>query len=292
MVSGGVGSAAQTLGSSQPSISRALAKLERDLGFRLFDRVRGRLVPTREGQLLHAEVRAGLAGLERLKRSAARIREVGGGSICVASLSALGHGLVPRAIAAFSERFPKVRVNLQVRTSNAVRDLVASGQADIGIAADEVDTTGVEYSVFATPPAVCVMAEDHPLARRKTIRPADLSGERLVTLSPDDTVRRTLDEVFTREGIVPNIAIETPYSLSIAILASLGAGVGIANAAVVSDAMVQGIAVRRFEPAIYFRALLLRPPGAANSVLVSAMTRELFRVRNELGIGKLPLERK
>lgn len=292
MLSGGVGSAAQMLGSSQPSISRALAKMERDLGFRLFDRIRGRLVPTREGQLLHAEIRESFAGLERLKRSAARIREVGGGSICVASLSALGHGLVPRAVAAFARRFPKVRVNLQVRTSNAVRDLVASGQADIGLAADEIDTTGVEHSVFATPPAVCVMAEKHPLARRKTIHPSDLADIPLVTLSPDDTVRRALDAAFAREGIVPNVAIETPYSLSIAILASLGAGVGIANAAAVSDGMVDSIAVRRFEPAIHFRALILRPPSASSSALVSAMARELYRVRNEMGIGKPPPERR
>lgn len=291
MVSGGAGAAAAMLGSSQPAVSRSLAKLERELGFGLFDRIRGRLVPTREGQLFHAEVRDSLSGLERLKRSAARIREVGGGTICVASLSALGHGLVPRAIAAFAKSHPRVRVNFQVRTSNAVRDLVASGRADIGIAADEIDTTGVDHSVFATPPAVCVMSEKHPLARRKTIHPADLDGEPLVTLSPDDTVRRALDDVFGRHGVTPNIAVETPYSLSIAILASLGAGIGIANAAAVSDGMVRGIAVRRFEPAIHFRALVLRPPGAPSSALVADLLRELYRVRNAMGIGKLGLER-
>jgi DNA-binding transcriptional LysR family regulator len=288
MTGGGAGAAAEILGTSQPAVSRSLAKLERDVGFRLFDRIKGRLVPTSEGQLFHAQVRDSYAGLDRLKRAAAQIREVGGGSICVASLSALGHGLVPRAIALFLREHPRVRVNFQVRTSNVVRDLVASGRADIGIAADEIDTTGVIASTFATPPAVCVMSARHKLAHRKIVRPADIADEPLITLAPDDTVRRALDRVFAEHGVTPNIAVETPYSLSIAILASEGVGVGIANAAAVPPGLVPGVAIRRFEPAIHFKALILRPPGAARSNLVDGMASALYRARNTMRIGTAP----
>jgi DNA-binding transcriptional LysR family regulator len=149
MLSGGASSAADLLSISQPAVSRALAQMEREVGFRLFDRIKGRLVATREGQLFHADVRANLAGLDRLKQRAAQIREVGAGTLNIASLSALGHGLVPRAIAAFSKLHPKIRIGYQVRTSNIVRDLVASGKADVGLAADEIDTTG--YILFSLP---------------------------------------------------------------------------------------------------------------------------------------------
>ncbi|MGL4974918.1 MAG: LysR family transcriptional regulator, partial [Bosea sp. (in: a-proteobacteria)] len=188
MQAGGASNAAELLGISQPAVSRALATLERDVGFRLFDRIKGRLTPTREGQLFHQDVRASFAGLDRLKQRAAQIREVGEGTWNIASLSALGHGVVPRAIAAFANRHPDVRIGYQVRTSNIVRDLVASGRAHIGLAADEVDTTGVLHSIFTTPRAVCVMPKTHPLAQRATIAPADLAGVPLLTLSPDDTV--------------------------------------------------------------------------------------------------------
>jgi DNA-binding transcriptional LysR family regulator len=240
------------------------------------------LAPTREGQLFYADVRASYAGLDRLRQRAAQIREVGAGVLNVASLSALGHGVVPRAIAAFVRRHPHVRIGYQVRTSTVVRDLVASGRADIGLAADEVDTTGVLHGVFATPRAVCVMPASHPLASRGVITPRDLDGAPLVTLAPDDTVRLAMDRAFAADGVQPRIVAETPYSLSVALLAAEGVGLGLCNPFTVSGGMVRGVAVRPFEPAIHFRALLLRPPDGARSVLVTDFIAALHEARNAL----------
>jgi len=284
MISGGAGAAAALLDTSQPAVSRSLAKLEAELGFSLFDRVRGRLVPTREGQLFHAEVKANLVGLDRLKLRAAQIKEVGAGTIRVASLSALGHGLVPRAITAFSRKHPQVRISYQVRTSNVVRDLVASGSFDIGLAADEIDTNGVLYSVFTTPRAVCVIPLGHPLASRTVITPADVDDQGFLALAPEDTVRLAMDRIFVEHGVQPRILVETPYGVTIAILAAQGLGIGLVNPFIIADKMIQGIAVRPFEPAVHFRALLLKPPGSANSRLVSAFVAELYAIRNAFDV--------
>jgi DNA-binding transcriptional LysR family regulator len=282
MVTRGAGAAATLLNTSQPAISRSLAKLEAELGFKLFDRIRGRLVPTREGELFHAEVKANLVGLDRLKLRAAQIKEVGTGTIRVASLSALGHGLVPRAIVAFSRKHPQVRVSYQVRTSNVVRDLVASGSFDIGLAADEVDTSGVLHSVFNTPRAVCVMPKNHRLAEKAVITPTDLADEAFLALSPEDTVRVAMDRVFAAHGVRPRILIETPYGLTIAILAAKGMGIGLVNPSVIADRMIAGIVAIPFEPAVHFRALILRPPDGINSALITDFTAELYAARNVL----------
>ncbi|TIM43912.1 MAG: LysR family transcriptional regulator [Mesorhizobium sp.] len=282
MITRGAGAAATLLDTSQPAISRSLAKLEAELGFKLFDRIRGRLVATREGELFHAEVKANLVGLDRLKLRAAQIKEVGTGTIRVASLSALGHGLVPRAIVAFSRKHPQVRISYQVRTSNVVRDLVASGSFDIGLAADEVDTSGVLHSVFNTPRAVCVMPKNHRLAEKAVITPTDLTDEAFLALSPEDTVRVAMDRVFAAQGVRPRILIETPYGLTIAILAAKGMGIGLVNPSVIADRMIAGIIAIPFEPAVYFRALILRPPDGINSTLIADFTAELYAARNVL----------
>ncbi|MER9273111.1 LysR family transcriptional regulator [Mesorhizobium sp. M0074] len=282
MITRGAGAAAALLDTSQPAISRSLAKLEAELGFRLFDRIRGRLVPTREGELFHAEVKANLVGLDRLKLRAAQIKEVGTGTIRVACLSALGHGLVPRAIVAFSRRHPQVRISYQVRTSNIVRDLVASGSFDIGLAADEVDTSGVLHSIFTTPRAVCVMPKNHRLARKQIITPADLADEAFLALSPEDTARLAMDKILAAHGVRPRILIETPYGLTIAILAAKGMGIGLVNPSVIADGMIGGILARPFEPAVNFRALLLRPPDGINSTLITDFIGELYAARNML----------
>ncbi|RWP34359.1 LysR family transcriptional regulator [Mesorhizobium sp.] len=282
MITRGAGAAATLLDTSQPAISRSLAKLEAELGFKLFDRIRGRLVATREGELFHAEVKANLVGLDRLKLRAAQIKEVGTGTIRVASLSALGHGLVPRAIVAFSRKHPQVRISYQVRTSNVVRDLVASGSFDIGLAADEVDTSGVLHSVFNTPRAVCVMPKNHRLAEKPVITPTDLANEAFLALSPEDTVRVAMDKVFAAHGVRPRILIETPYGLTIAILAAKGMGIGLVNPSVITDRMIAGIIATPFEPAVHFRALILRPPDGINSTLITDFTAELYAARNVL----------
>jgi DNA-binding transcriptional LysR family regulator len=285
MTSGGAGAAADLLDTSQPAVSRSLAKLEAELGFNLFERIRGRLVPTREGQLFHAEVRANLVGLDRLKLRAAQIKEVGAGTIRVASLSALGHGLVPRAITAFSRKHPQVRISYQVRTSNVVRDLVASGSFDVGLAADEIDTSGVLHSVFTTPRAVCVMPKNHRLASRSVITPADIESEGFLALAPEDTVRLAMDRIFAEHGVHPRILVETPYGVTIAILAAQGLGLGLVNPFIIADRMIKGIAVRPVEPAVHFRALLLKPPDGVNSLLVSDFVTELYAVRNAFGVS-------
>ncbi|MEX0408708.1 LysR substrate-binding domain-containing protein [Aquibium sp. LZ166] len=280
MVSQGASSAAELLGTSQPSVSRALANLERSIGFALFDRVKGRLVATAEGRLFHLEVMRNFIGLDNLRQAAQRIREVGEGTIRVASLAALGMGLVPRAVGRFLQRHPMVHVSLQVRTSSQVRDLVVTGQADIGLAADEIGGTGVHVSVFATPRAICVLPPDHRLAMRRTIQLADLHNERFVALSPEDTVRRSLDRMLAADGIEPRIVADTPFSATVIALVAEGTGLGIANPFALEPGTADRVAILPFEPQLNFRALLLRPPGVSASRLVNEFVSDLYEARN------------
>ncbi len=279
---GGVGRAAELLQTSQPSVSRAISALEHACGFDLFDRIRGRLVPTREGRVFHGEVERSFLGIEHLRQAATRIREFGAGTVRVASLSALGNTIVVKATAQFLSQHPDARVSLQIRTSSAVRDLVASGQVDIGLAADEISTAGIEHQAFATPRAVCLVPAAHRFASRKKIGPKDLHNERLVALAPQDTVRISLDQLLNSVDAVPKIVAETPFSSTIASLVSEGAGIGLVNPSSLPHPLPAGIRIVAFEPGIYFKALLLRPAGAESSRLVGAYLSALFKVRNSI----------
>jgi DNA-binding transcriptional LysR family regulator len=281
MRAGGAGRAAELLGTSQPAVSRALAALERVCGFALFDRIRGRLVPTREGRLFHAEVGRAFRGLDHLRQSAVRIREVGEGVVRVAALSALGNTIAVRATARFLQRRPDVRVSLQIRTSAAVRDLVANGQVDLGVAADEVETGGIEHSVFATPRAVCVVPAGHPLAARRRILAGDLAEQRLLALAPQDTARLAIERIFEAAGVRPRIVVETPFSATIVALASEGVGIGFANPLSLTTPLPEDVVALPFDPPVYFRTLLLRPAGAPRSRLIEAYAAALLAARTE-----------
>ena len=279
MVSGSASRAAELLQITQPAVSRGVGELEKALGFALFDRVKGRLVPTPEGQLFLRDVNASFMGLDRLRASAARIRDFGSGSIRIASLAALGSTLVPRAIRAFNRQHPEIAITLQVVSSAIVRDLVANQQFDLGLAADEVELSGVEHRVFGSFRALCALPSGHPLANRKIIRPEDLHGQPFIALAPEDHARRRIFEALHAAGSHPRIVVETPSSATVCALALEGVGIGIVNPAAADGFAARGLSFRPFEPEVYFKSFLLFRPDVQKARLVKAFIGDLMNAR-------------
>ncbi|MBP0491253.1 LysR family transcriptional regulator [Roseomonas sp. SG15] len=280
MVSGSASRAAELLQVTQPAVSRAIADLEEALSFPLFNRIRGRLVPTPEGQLFYADVRTSFVGLDRLRMSAARIRDFGAGSIRIASLAAYGNTLVPRAIRTFRDKHPEIAITFQIASSAQVRELVVNGNFSLGLAADEVDLSGVEHRVFSTGRASCVMPPGHPLATKAVIRPADLDGVPFVALAPEDRARARMNAVLDAAGARPNVVVETPFAATVCALALAGVGVGLTQAVTAEGFLERGLEIRPFEPEVYFKTYLLFPPDTQRSILVKDLVAALLAARD------------
>ncbi|EJL27976.1 LysR substrate-binding domain-containing protein [Novosphingobium sp. AP12] len=275
MVGGSASRAAELLRITQPAVSRAISELEHRIGFPLFDRVKGRLIPTPEGELFFRDVDGAFTGLDTLRASAARIRDFGSGSLRIASLAALGSTLVPRAVRRFREVNPHVSITLQILSSAAVRDHVVNQQFDIGLAADEVDLSGVDHSVFQSVRAVCVMPPDHPLADREIVRAEDMDGIAFIALAPEDRARARMTETFDAVGARPHIVVETPASLTVCALALEGVGLGLVNPAAADGFEQRGLIIKPYEPAVYFKAYILFRPDAQRARLVREFTSAL-----------------
>src|SRR5690606_19395695 len=94
MLTGGVSGAAQLLHISQPAVSKMLMQSQRNLGFALFERVKGRLVPTSEAQALHAEIEALWRGVERVRDTTRELASPRSGSLTVGVSASLAAYLV------------------------------------------------------------------------------------------------------------------------------------------------------------------------------------------------------
>jgi DNA-binding transcriptional LysR family regulator len=268
MLCGTASRAAEMLNISQPAVTKAIQALERSIHFALFERTKGRLVPTPEGQIFFREVEQSFVGLARLQTAAARIRDFGSGEIRIACLSAFSTSIAPLAIAQFQARHPKVAITFQVASSSSIRDLVAAGQFDIGLAADEIDTTGVEARHFAETTAMIALPPKHPLCDQAVIRPKHLDGHAFVALAPEDTTRREADALFESAGSKPRVVIETPYSTTICAFVVQGLGCGLVDPVTASGYIERGLVLRPFAPKVRFRVLMLFPPGRQKSVLL------------------------
>lgn len=279
MAVGTASRAAELLGVSQPAISRSIIELERSTGLSLFDRVMGRMLPTPEGRAFYRDAERAFIEIDRLKTSAVRIRDLGSGELTVGSLSSLGVRLVPAALQRFHVHHPDVRIAFQVQSSSTLRDLVAGGQLDVAVVADEVNCIGLTFQAFASYAACIAVPRGHRLARREMLRPADLDGEDFIAVSNEDTARRKFDASLVETGVSVRVVMETPFSVTVMQLVKEGAGIGLVNPVVAFGAPERGIALIRYEPMISFRKLLIFPPDRQKSKLVRDFVKELMAVR-------------
>lgn len=270
--------AAEILRISQPAVSKTIQELERVVGFELFHRIKGRMVPTAEGRLFFREVDNSFTGLIRLRGAAARIRDFGSGEIRVASLSALSTNIIPKALRAFQSFHPNVAITFQVQMSSVVKDLIAEGRFDLGLAADEIDVAGVEARPFARYRAAVAMPKGHPLEAHAIIDPKHLDGQAFIALSPEDTARRQADIAFEREGIRPRVVMETPYSTTVCSMIQAGLGVGVVNPLTAEPYLNNGLSLRPFSAEVHFRSLLLLPPHRPPSRIVEQFIDELMKL--------------
>jgi DNA-binding transcriptional LysR family regulator len=261
MTNGTTARAAEVLHVSQPAVSKMIQELERSLGFALFRRLKGRLHPTPEGQLFFREVEFAFLGLAHLRGAAARIRDFGSGELRIACLSALSTNVLPRALKVFMTRNPNIAVTFQARMSSTVRDLVASGQFDIGIVADEIDRTGVAVEEFARFRVAVAVPEGHALERYEMVRPQDLADHPFIALAPEDTTRREAEVAFQSMGVKISTVMETPYSTTICAMVAAGIGIGLVDPLTAEPYIGRGLTLKPFEPELHFRTLLITPPN-------------------------------
>jgi len=268
MVNGTTQRAAEVLHISQPGISKAIQELERQLGFALFHRTRRRLVPTAEAHFYFREVEESFAALSRLRSAAARIRDFGSGEIRIATLSALSTNIVPRALVRFRKRHPDVSITLQTHMSSTVKELVAAGQFDLGLAADEIDVSGIEAQTLSRFRGAIALPDDHPLCRKTHLEPQDLNDQDFIALSPEDTTRQDLEQALDSVGSRVKTVLETPFANTICAMVQAGMGIGFINPICAEPFLGKGVVLRPFVPSLEFRTLLLRPPAVPPSQIV------------------------
>ncbi len=274
METGSISAAAARLHCTQPAVSIGLAKFEDEAGLSLFDRSKGRFVPTPEAEALYEEVCRGLLGIGRIASVARELREGGVGHLRIAADGAPSINFLPAVIAAFVRSHGEVSVDLHTRSSKEVVTLVGGRQVDVGIVEMPVHWPGVAYEPFSQA-CVCIMPADHPLARRSVVTPQDLDATPLISILENHPVNAQLEEAFAAAGCRLATRISGYYFATCRNLVSQGAGLAIVDAINGDDALGGGIVSRRFEPTIRYDMALVYPARPGPSPLVQSFIETL-----------------
>ncbi|MDE3010718.1 MAG: LysR family transcriptional regulator [Pseudomonadota bacterium] len=259
MRAGSVTAAALALHTSQPTVSRELARLELLLGFALFERGRGRLRPTARGLALYAEVERAEVGLARILARAERLARFAEGQLTVACLPALAHALLPGACRRFLARHPDVGLSLEPLESPLLEEALTAQRHDLGVVEHERAPLATRLQPLLADEEVCVLPAGHALLRHARLEPAHFADQRFVSLAPGDPYRSQVDALFQHHGVRRRMALETSSAVSLCRLVQQGLGVGIVNPLTAHAFAGQGLAVRRLTIHIPFRLGIVFP---------------------------------
>lgn len=258
-----LGRAAEITGSSQPTVSRELARLEQLLGFALFDRVRGRLRPTVRALALLQEVERSFVGLDQIAARAQELRTLATGRLRLACLPALAHALVPHALVHFAQAMPQATVSIYPEESPWLEQALGEQRFDVGLSETTEAPTGVALHPLLQVNEVAVLPAGHSLCRKAAIEPRDFDGERFVSLAAGDPYRHAIDAMFAQAGVRRNTCLETASAVAVCALVRQGLGVAIVNPLTALELSGPDLFVRPLTHPIPFTVSLLLPEVAA-----------------------------
>lgn len=291
MRSGSISEAARVLGRTQPSVSSMIANLEAELGFSLFLRKRGRLVPNPEAHYFLEE--ANLV-LDRLAQSARTMQEIGNlerGTLRIACMPAASSFLLPRIISDFVRDRPDISVSLMMRSSGVVEELVASQQYDIGLAETPTPRGTISMKTYEMD-CLCAVHRDDPLAQLPVLTPGDLDGQPMAALYRDHITYQQTEKAFAKARSRFNQRFELQTCLPALELVEQKLCYTICDRINAASYNIYrrhdpALVFIPFRPNIHFSVSILTPDQRPHSLIASAFLKLLKNSMGTLGSGTL-----
>ena len=264
---GSVTRAAEVLKVSQPSVSKVLAHAEQQLGYALFDRVRGKLLPTSEAKQLFVQVAQVTEGVDRLRQLAANLRSVEQGAIRIAATPAFGIDFLPGAIASYRQDHGDIMFSLETLRHEELSGALLDSRIDIGLAFDTKDLPGISGELLGYGKFVVLTPASMKVAHGGALRVDDLVGLPFIKLDNQGPLDRYLtNHIESSEVELDFVAIAGSYQLAKA-LVSHGVGICIADEVTARSASHDGVVIRALEPELKFRISALHIDQESRSLV-------------------------
>jgi LysR family transcriptional activator of glutamate synthase operon len=193
---------------TQPGVSRALARLEAQLGTPLLHRSGRLLRPTQAGAVLKRHVDAALHALDDGLAAVDELVDPETGSVTLTFQLSLGTWLIPGLISSFRKEHPRVRFRLEESDDALGSSLVSGGRTDLEFTARRPRNPEVHWERLFSQPLLLAVPPGHPFAPRDEVSLSEAADADFVMLRPTWALRTLTDELCTAAGFTPHVAFE------------------------------------------------------------------------------------
>lgn len=200
-----ISQAATVLHISQPALSRAISRLENEVGAKLFER---------DGN----KIRLNQAGKAYLKRADHAVRELESGrnevqamdgQICGSvGFSSFANGILAEVVFSYIARYPNVNVRHVIQSPQQMENSLELGEVDFGLALNPIRSPSIDWVPMAEDELIALVSTDHPLSGQTAIALKELEGERLAVPDPGYGMSQMVQQFCYQTGFSPRFVYE------------------------------------------------------------------------------------
>lgn len=225
---GGYTRAAETLHLSQPAVSMQIRQLEEQVGMPLFDQISKKIHLTDAGRALYQHAQNILAQVHEAQLELEEMRGVRRGQLNITVASTANY-FAPQLLAAFCQRYPEIKISLDVSNREHILALLNEAEKDLAIMGRPPDAADLIAHPFMHNPLVVIAAPNHPLAGARNIPLERLAQESFISREAGSGTRIAAERFFDAAGTRLTTAMEMSSNEAIKQAVQAGLGLGIVS---------------------------------------------------------------
>lgn len=283
--------AAEILYLSQPSLSKQIRNLEKNLDILLINRENNRISLTENGKVFLQYAERILALCEESCRALIDLKNGDRGNLIVGASQTIGTYLMPRVLALFAQNYPQIDLKVQVNSTRLIANNVLNRKIDIAVIGGEIPEElkkNLTIKHFVKDELSLIVSKSHPFAKKKIVNREDLYYLNFITLNSNSTIRKFIDNTLIKNEIdtkLLKIVMQLNSIEGIKTAVSLGLGAAfVSSSAIEKEIELKTIEVLRIENIRITRTLSI----ISNPECYKSKAFELFY--NELCILKSTIE--
>lgn len=196
--------ASELLYLSQPSLSKQLKRLEKNLDVLLINRENNKISLTENGQVFLEYSERILALCEESCRALIDLKNGERGNLTVGASQTIGTYLMPRVLALFAQNYPQIDLKVQVNSTRLIAKNIINREIDIAVVGGEIPDElkkNLTIENFVEDEFSLIVSRSHPFAKKKIITKEDLYHLNFITLNSNSTIRKFIDKILTKNQI-------------------------------------------------------------------------------------------